>query len=113
MDPVGFSLENFDVVGRWRVYDDGIEVDNAGRLPDGTEVESLDDLEEGILKRPEMFVRTITEKLMTYALGRGLDPSDGTTVRAIVEHSSENRYRFSELVLGIVNSRQFQMRSAE
>ncbi len=112
MDPVGFSLENFDVVGRWREYDDEIPVDAVGRLPDGTDVNCLEDLENGILKRPDMFVQAMTEKMMTYALGRGVEHFDGPTVRKIVRDAAESDYRFSALVQGIVNSNAFQMRSA-
>ncbi len=113
MDPVGFSLENFDVVGRWRDFEDGIPVDSAGRLPDGTEIHQLDDLEQGILNRPEMFVTAMTEKILTFAIGRGIEPFDGPAIRAIVDEAAKNDYRFSSLVIGIVESKPFQMRSAQ
>ena len=113
MDPVGFSLENFDVVGRWRDFEDGIPVDSAGRLPDGTKVFQLDDLEQGILERPEMFVTSMTESLMTYAIGRGMEPIDGPAVRAIVDQAADNEFRFSSLIMGIIESKPFQMRSAQ
>lgn len=113
MDPVGFSLENFDVVGRWRDFEDGIPVDSAGRLPDGTEIQQLDDLEQGILNRPEMFVTAMTEKMLTFAIGRGVEPFDGPAVRAIVNEAAKNDYKLSSLVIGIVESNPFQMRSAQ
>jgi hypothetical protein len=113
MDPVGFSLENFDVVGRWREFVDGIPVDSAGRLPDGTVVRQLDDLEQGILERPEMFVTAMTENLMTYALGRGTEPTDGPAIRAIVSEAAKNDFRFLSLINGIVTSKPFRMRSAQ
>ena len=113
MDPVGFSLENYDVVGRWRDFEDGLPVDSAGRLPDGTEIHQLDDLEQGILNRPEMFVTAMAEKLLTFAIGRGVEPFDGPAVRAIVKEAAKNEYRLSSLVIGIVESKPFQMRSAQ
>jgi len=129
MDPVGFSLENFDVVGRWRDHEGSLKVDASGRLPDGFSVERPENLEEGILKRPELFVATLTEKMMTFALGRGIEPFDGPAIRKIVAQSrGENksdsgvkedgtqtteRYRFKDIVTGIVLSQPFQMRSQQ
>ncbi len=113
MDPVGFSLENFDAVGRWRTFDDGQRIDASGGLPDGTPIASFLELESSILKRPEMFVGTLTEKLMTFALGRGVEAYDGPAVRQIIRGAAEQEYRFSSLITGIVSSVPFQMRVVE
>jgi hypothetical protein len=110
MDPPGFALENFDAIGRWRETDTGRPVDVRGTLADGTEVEGPGALREAILRRPEIFVGTVTQKLMTYALARGLEPEDMPAVRAIVRTAAEHEYRFSALVLGIVQSVPFQMK---
>ena len=113
MDPVGFALENFDAVGRWRMAEDGERIDTSGMLPDGTAIEGIDELEDGILRRPEMFVGTLVEKLLTFALGRGIEPDDGPAVRAIVRHAANEDYRFSSLIEAIVASPPFQMRSSQ
>ncbi len=113
MDPVGFSLENFDAVGRWRTFDDGHRIDASGDLPDGTPINSFVDLEASILKRPDLFVGTLTEKLMTFALGRGVETFDGPAVRQVVRDAAAQDYRFSSLITGIVNSVPFQMRVTE
>ena len=113
MDPVGFALENFDAVGRWRIAEDGERIDTSGMLPDGTTIEGIDELEDGILQRPEMFVGTLVEKLLTFALGRGVEPDDGPAVRAIVRHAANENYRFSSLIEAIVASPPFQMRSSQ
>jgi hypothetical protein len=113
IDPVGFGLENFDAVGRWRELELGHPVDASGGLPDGTGYEGVDGLEQALLKRPELFVQTLTEKLLTFALGRGIEPSDAPAVRRIVRGARDDDYRFSSLILGIVNSVPFQFRAAE
>ena len=113
MDPVGFALENFDAVGRWRVFEDGQSIDSSGAMPDGTKISSVDDLEAGIIKRPEIFVGTLTEKLITFALGRGIEPSDGPAVRRIVAQSAKSNFQFSSIVAGIVQSTPFQNRVVE
>jgi len=110
IDPVGFSLENFDAVGRWRTLDAGVPVDASGGLPDGSRFSGPAGLEDALLRRPELFARTLTEKLLTYALGRGVEVSDAPAVRKIVRDSATNDYRFTSLVLGIVHSTPFQMR---
>ena len=112
MDPVGFALENFDAVGRWRMLDEGQPVDVFGGLPDGSQFVGVSGLETGLLKRPEIFVGTLSEKLLTFALGRGLDPSDAPAVRAIVRRAQTDDYRFAALIEGIVNSTPFQMRTS-
>lgn len=112
MDPVGFALENFDAVGRWREYEYGAEIDVSGGLPDGSQFAGVANLEKGLLERPELFVRTLTEKLLTFALGRGVEPYDAPAVRQIIREAKENDYRFSSIVLGITQSVPFQMRMA-
>ena len=112
MDPVGFSLENYDAVGRWRNAEDGRPIDASGTLFDGTSFENLDDLEAALLRRPELFVNTVTEKLMLFATGRGIEYYDAAAIRAILRNAKEEDYRFSSLLLGIVNSMPFQMRSS-
>jgi mono/diheme cytochrome c family protein len=112
MDPIGFALENFDAVGAWRTREAGGAVDASGELADGTKVDGVVTLRNALLSRPDVFVGTMTEKLLTYALGRGLDYHDMPVVRSIVRQSAAGGYRFSSLVLGIVNSVPFQMRKA-
>lgn len=113
IDPVGFSLENFDAVGRWRDLEDGRPVDASGALLDGSEFVGIEGLEKGLMERPEIFVGTMSEKLLTYALGRGLEHHDGPAVRRIVRDAQRDDYRFSSLVLGIVRSTPFQMRTSQ
>ncbi|HLK47203.1 MAG TPA: DUF1592 domain-containing protein, partial [Bryobacteraceae bacterium] len=108
-DPIGFSLENFDGIGKWRSTEFGRKVDASAQLTDGTEINGVTDLRQALLRYSPQFVRTFTEKLLTYALGRGVDYPDMPVVRAIVRESAANNYRFSSLILGIVNSEPFQM----
>jgi hypothetical protein len=110
MDPLGLALENFDAVGGWRVRDASSLVDATTQLADGTTVNGPNGLRQALLRDPEIFVRTMTEKLMTYALGRSLEYYDMPTVRQIVRDAAPNNYRFSSLVLGVVRSTPFQMR---
>ena len=110
MDPLGFAMENFDGVGAWRVKDGGTVIDASSQLADGTSVDGVVALRKAVLRRPEQFVGTMTEKLLTYALGRGLVSNDMTAVRRIVGAVAASNNRFSALVLGIVNSVPFQMR---
>ena len=110
MDPVGLSLENFDAVGAWRTQEAGGPIDVSGQLADGRPVNGVVTLRQAILDRPELFVGTMTEKLMTYALGRGVSAEDMPGVRRILHEASANDFRFSALVLGIVKSVPFQMR---
>ena len=107
LDPIGFSLENFDAVGRWRTRDMSMPVDVKGGFLDGSEFEGVDGLEEAMLKRPELFVRTLTKKLMTYALGRGVESHDIPAVRKILRSSKEQGFSFSSIVVGIAQSRPF------
>ncbi len=113
MDPIGFALENFDAVGRWRDFEDEQSIDVSGILPDGQSVDGVEALEAAILERPEMFVRTLVEKLMTFALGRGIEATDGPAVRKIVDQAREDNYRFSALIDGIVHSEPFLYRMRE
>ena len=108
MDPLGFSLENFDATGRWRVRDVTGAVDASGQLADGTPVDGPVALRKALLKHPEQFVRTMTEKMLTYALGRGLEYYDMPVVRSIARDAASQHYRFSSIVLGIVKSTPFQ-----
>jgi hypothetical protein len=110
MDPLGFALENFDAVGAWRTSDAGAPIDASDRLADGTAVNGPVSLQHVI--RPALFVRTLTEKLLTYALGRGLTYQDAPTVRSIARNAARHGYRFSDLLIGIVRSIPFQMRAA-
>ena len=115
IDPAGLALENFDAVGAWRTRDGGTRgtpVDSSGQLVDGTRVDGVIALRQALMREPEIFVGTVTEKLLTYALGRGLTASDMPAVRAIVRDARRDNYRFSSIVLGIVRSVPFQMRSA-
>ena len=110
MDPLGLALENFDAVGAWRVRDADSIVDASTQLADGTTVNGPIGLRQALLRDPEIFVRTMTEKLMTYALGRNLESYDMPAVRQIVRDAAPANYRFSSLVIGVVRSTQFQMR---
>ena len=110
MDPIGLALENFDGVGRWRTSDSGIAIDAGGQLVDGTSVGSPQTLRAALLTYPDAFVQTLTEKLLMYAAGRAAHHTDMPFVRAITRDASRDDYRFSSLVMGIVNSPPFQMR---
>jgi len=114
MDPAGLSMENFDAIGRWRIRtESGSAVDASGGLPDGSTFTGMSGLRAALLRRPEMFVGTLTEKLMTYGLGRGLEYYDAPAVRQIVAATRPQDYRFSSIVLGIVSSDPFQMRMSQ
>jgi hypothetical protein len=110
MDSIGFAMENFDAVGAWRTREPGGPLDTSGELADGTVVDGIVDLRRALLSRPDVFVRTLTEKLLTYALGRGLGYHDMPAVRTMVRQSAGNDYRFSSIVSAIVTSAPFQMR---
>ncbi len=111
MDPVGLSLENFDAIGRWRALTAGLApIDASGGLPDGTTFDGVAGLRQAILDRSDQFVRTLADKLLTYALGRATEHYDAPAVRAVERAAAAGGYRFSDLVLGIVRSTPFQMR---
>jgi hypothetical protein len=112
MDPIGISLENFDAVGAWRTREPNGAIDASGQLSDGTEITGAVTLRDALMRRPDVFVTTMAEKLMTYALGRGLDDRDMPAVRHIVRDADRDHDRFSSLVLGIATSVPFQMRAA-
>jgi hypothetical protein len=109
IDPMGFALENFDAIGAWRSKDRdaGTAIDASGRLVDGTAIGSPDDLRAALMRRPDQFVQTLTEKLMMYALGRSVEYYDVPAVRAIVRESARGNFRFSSIVRGIVKSAPF------
>jgi hypothetical protein len=112
MDPVGFALENFDAVGRWRTSEENRPIDASGGLPDGSTVSGVAALERGLLQRPELFAGTMAEKLLVFALGRGVEFHDAPAIREIVRRAQADNYRFSSLILSIVNSTPFQMRKS-
>ena len=111
MDPVGFALENFDAVGRWRDFENGAAIDVSGGLPDGSVFEGVANLEKGLLERPALFVGTLSEKLLIFALGRGVGVDDAPAIRQIVRDAQANEFRFSSIILGITKSVPFQMRA--
>jgi mono/diheme cytochrome c family protein len=112
IDPVGFALENFDAVGQWQTSTtDGLAIDAAGVLADGTKVDGPVALRKALLARPDVFVGTLTQKLMIYALGRGLEPTDMPVVRRIVSDAARQNYAMQSIVMGIVRSAPFQMRT--
>jgi hypothetical protein len=113
MDPIGFSLENYDLIGKWRTSDEGVPIEASGELVDGTRLDGPAGLRQALLSRSEVFVSTLTEKLLTYGLGRGVRYYDMPAVRAITRAAAQNDYSFSSLISGIVNSTPFQMRVAE
>ncbi len=110
MDPLGFSLENFDAVGQWRINDDGTQIDPSGTLFNGAKVDGPVALRKMLTANPEIFAKVLTEKLMTYALGRGVEYSDMPTVRAILREAAKDDYRFGSIVMGIVKSAPFEMK---
>jgi mono/diheme cytochrome c family protein len=113
MDPIGFSLENFDAVGQWRINDDGSQIDPSGTLFNGAPVDGPVALRNMLTGKPDVFAKVLTEKLMTYALGRGVEYSDMPTVREILRDAAGNNYRLSSIVLGIVKSTPFEMKEKQ
>jgi mono/diheme cytochrome c family protein len=113
MDPLGFALENFDAVGAWRTLEAGRPVDSRGAFTDGRAVDGAAELREALLSDPTVFVDTVTQKLMTYALGRGLEYYDMPVVRRILEDARGDHYKFSDIVIGIVESAPFTMRAKD
>src|SRR5688572_2817543 len=113
MDPIGLGLENFDAVGKWRTREPGGEIDAHGQLADGTPIAGAAELREALTANPEQFARVFTEKLLIYALGRGLEAYDMPTVRSIVRDAEDEDYRFSAIVKGVANSVPFRRRRAQ
>jgi hypothetical protein len=111
MDPLGFAMENYDPLGQWRTKDEGGPVDTAGAMPDGTKFDGVNGLRQALLAKPDVFIETLTDKLMVYALGRGTEYYDAPAIRRIAREAAKNDYKFSRLILGIVNSAPFQMRT--
>jgi hypothetical protein len=108
-EPVGIALENFDAVGTWRTLEEGVPIDASGQLADGTKIGGVVDLRNSLIRYQDQFLRVVAEKLLTYALGRGVEADDMPLVRSIVRQSAGSKYRFSSLALGIVKSPVFQM----
>jgi len=114
IDPVGFALEQFDAIGKWRDVDRSYtRIDPAGTMPDGTAFANLAEFRRLVISHPAPFLRTFTEKLMVYALGRGYETYDAPAVRKIVHEATAGNYKFSDIVLGVVKSTPFQMRRAQ
>ena len=110
MDPIGFALENYDAVGRWRTAEAGIPIDASGELWEGSKIDGVAELEQALLGRPELFLTTLTEKLLTFATGRGVEYFDGPAIRTILRDAQAEDYRLSSLIVGITKSMPFQMR---
>jgi len=108
-EPMGLALENFDAVGAWRTQDEGLPIDATGKLADGTQLNGVGTLRNLSVRYSDQFVRVVAEKMLTYALGRGVEYQDMPLVRSIVRDSASTKYRFSSLVLNIVKSPAFQM----
>jgi mono/diheme cytochrome c family protein len=113
MDPIGFAMENFDGVGHWRTTDDGARIDPSGTLFNGAALDGVVGLRQALVKQPEIFVGVMTEKMLTYALGRGIEYYDMPAVRKVVQDARNKDYRFSSIVQGIVKSAPFQMKEAK
>jgi hypothetical protein len=112
MDPIGFSMENFDAIGKWRVMDGDSPVAASGFLVDGSRLDGVKGMREALVRYSPQFVRVLTQKLLIYGLGRGTEYYDMPLVRSIVHEAARNNYRFSSFVLGVVKSEPFQMNSA-
>jgi hypothetical protein len=112
MDPIGFAMEPFDKIGRWRTEDAGQPIDARGTMVGGTALNGPDDLRKALLDESEVFLVAFTEKLMTYALGRPAIHTDAPTVRDIVRKSRVNQYRLTSLIMNIIDSAPFQQRAA-
>jgi hypothetical protein len=108
-EPIGLGLENFDATGAWRTLDGESPIDASGVLVDGTKIDGVAGLRDSLVRNSDQFARVVTERLMTYALGRGVEYQDMPTLRAILRDSAGNKYKFSALVTGIVKSAPFQM----
>jgi hypothetical protein len=113
MDPLGFALENFDGIGRWRADEEGRQIDPTGVLADGASVDGPESLREALMARREEFVFTVASKLLTYATGRGAEYYDAPAIRNVVREAAASDYRWSSLILGIAKSVPFQNRVIE
>jgi len=113
MDPIGFAMDNFDAVGRWRDSEAGQSIDGSGVLPDGTKFNGVAELKKALLKHPEEFIDTVAEKLLMYGLSRNVQYYDQPAARAIVRQAAASNYSFASLVLGVVKSAPFQMRKSQ
>jgi hypothetical protein len=113
MDPVGFALENYDAVGRWRSAEGGVPVDASGNLPDHTSFNGAAELQQALLAHPELFTSTVIERLLTYGLGRGMEYYDAPAIRQAAREAGEDDYRFSSVIMAVVNSKPFQMRMSK
>jgi hypothetical protein len=113
IDPLGLALDNFDVTGKWRIKDNGVAIDSAGVMYDGTRIDGPASLRDALLKHQDVFLQVFTENLMTYALGRRVEYFDMPAVRAIVRQAAKTDRHFSSFVLGIVNSAAFRRRGVE
>jgi hypothetical protein len=113
MDPIGFAMENFDPIGRWRDSDGGSAIDASGVFPDGEKFNGMAGLKAALLSHPEEFASTAAGKLLMYALGRNVQYFDEPAVRAIVKAGAASHYTFDSLVLGVVKSAPFQMREVQ
>jgi hypothetical protein len=114
MEPIGFALENFDATGKYRAFDENFEpIDSAGVYPDGTRMDGPAGLRQVLVNHSAQFLTNVTNKLLTYALGRGVEYYDAPAVRSILRDAAPQDYRFSSLILGIVKSAPFQMRRVE
>jgi hypothetical protein len=113
MDPLGFALENFDGIGRWRTTEGASKIDSSGVLPDGEKFQGPAELRQLLTEKREQFVGTVTERLLTYALGRGLEYYDAPAVRKIMRDASPSDYRWSAIIMGIIKSVPFQMRRSQ
>jgi hypothetical protein len=113
MDPIGLALDNFDVTGKWRLHENGSALDTHGTFYDGSPVSSPAELSALLLKRPVPLVRTLTENLMAFALGRRVEYFDEPTVRAIAAAAEKNDYRMSSFILGVIKSDAFRMKRAD
>jgi hypothetical protein len=112
IDPIGFALENFDAVGQWQsTTREGLKIDSVGKLADGTAIDGPVALRKAMLARPDVFSGTVAEKLMIYALGRGLEPVDQPALRNVLSSASKDNYAIQSIILGIVESQPFQMRT--
>jgi hypothetical protein len=113
IDPLGFALENFDPIGRWRTTEAGAPIDSSGALPSGEQLQGVTGLRQVLLAQREQFVGTVTEKLLAYALGRGIQFYDLPSARTITRKAAASDYRWSSIILGIVKSAPFEMRRSE